>query len=357
MKALYQHLITPLKPYIQTDLVGIVPHSVLHYLPFGALYDGEHYLVEEYTLFYAPSASVLPFAFAKRKSSVAPPLVLGDPDGSLPHSRQEAQAIAQLYDLPAHVGTDALERLLWEEGQDAGIIHLSTHGVYNNRSPLFSRVLLAPDDSEDGYLEVYEIYNRGLSLDKADLVVLSACQTNVGELSRGDEIVGLSRSLIYAGTPSVIASLWSVSAESTRVLMEKFYTHLQEGTSKADALRAAQMEMIASDKYAHPYYWAAFGLTGDPGMGTGVLLRPTVEITPVPTQLATPVPAATATVVPPRPTAEITPVPTEPSMAEATQQPIPSPVATPTAGKPGGGICLAMVLPLVLVGIVIIRRK
>jgi tetratricopeptide (TPR) repeat protein len=317
MKSLYQQLIAPLKPYIKTDLVCIVPHGVLHYLPFGALHDGKHYLVEEYTLFYAPSASVLPFAFEKRKSSVAPPLVLGDPDGSLPHSREEAQAIAQLHDMPAHVGADALERLLWEEGQDAGIIHLSTHGVYNDRSPLFSRVLLAPDDTEDGYLEVYEIYNRGLNLAKADLVVLSACQTNVGELSHGDEIVGLSRALIYAGTPSVVASLWSVSDESTRVLMESFYTHMQEGMSKAEALQAAQMEMIASEEYAHPYHWAAFEVTGDDG-GSEI----TEQARQVIERVATPAPTATS-----------------------------------TAEKPGGGICPAVALPLVLVSIVILRRR
>jgi CHAT domain-containing protein len=317
MKTLYQQLIAPLKPHIQTDLVCIVPHGVLHYLPFGAMYDGEHYLVEEYTLFYAPSASVLPFAFAKRKSSVAPPLVLGDPDGSLSHSREEAKAIAKLFGVSAYVGKDALERLVWERAKDAGILHLSTHGVYSARSPLFSRVLLAPDDEEDGNLEVYEIYNRGLNLANADLVVLSACQTDVGELSRGDEIVGLSRALIYAGAPSVVASLWSVSDESTRVLMEEFYTHLREGMSKAEALRQAQMEMIASEKYAHPYHWAVFEVVGDDGSS---------------------------------------------EIIEQAQQVIgrvatPTPVATTTGEKKGGGICPALALPLMLVGIVIFRRR
>jgi hypothetical protein len=138
--------------------------------------------------------------------------------------------------------------------------------VYNARNPLFSHILLAGDNKENGRLEVYEIYNRGLDLEAVDLVVLSACQTNLGELSRGDEVIGLSRALIYAGAPSVVSSLWSVSDESTKVLMESFYTHLRAGMSKAGALRQAQMEMIASEEYAHPYYWAAFGLTGDNGV-------------------------------------------------------------------------------------------
>jgi hypothetical protein len=168
------------------------------------------------------------------------------------------------------VGEDARERWLWASASEAGILHLSAHGKYDARNPLFSHIALAGDDEEDGRLEVYEIYNRGLNLENAELVVLSACQTNVGELSRGDEIVGLSRALIYAGAPSVVSSLWSVSDESTRVLMEKFYMHLREGMSKASALRQAQMEMIASDEYAHPYYWAAFGLTGDGGQVTDI---------------------------------------------------------------------------------------
>ena len=136
------------------------------------------------------------------------------------------------------------------------------------------------DDKGNSHPDVYKIYNRGLNLEKADLVVLSACETNLGELSSGDEIVGLNRALIYAGTPSVIASLWSVSDESTRVLMEKFYTHLRAGKGKAAALRAAQMEMIASGKYAHPYHWAAFGVTGDPGVSTAV----SSSLAPTPTR-------------------------------------------------------------------------
>jgi len=311
LQALYQHLIAPLKSFIRTELVVIAPHNVLHYVPFGALHDGEHYLVEEYTLFYTPSASVLPFAFAKRKSGVTAPLILGDPDGSLPHSRREAQAIAQLYSTSAHVGGDALERWVWEQGQKASILHLSTHGVYNQRSPLFSHVLLAAGDGEDGRLDVYEIYNRGLNLEKADLVVLSACQTNVGKLSRGDEIVGLSRALMYAGAPSVIASLWSVRDESTRVLMERFYTHMREGMSKAGALRAAQVEMIASDEYTYPYHWAAFGVIGDPGEGKLPKLTAVATSTPVP---------------------------------------------TPTGGKTGGGICPSTALPLMMLVLIGVRR-
>jgi CHAT domain-containing protein len=95
------------------------------------------------------------------------------------------------------------------------------------------------------------------------LVVLSACQTNLGELSQGDEVIGLNRALIYAGTPTVVASLWQVDDEATSVLMQWLYTHLKEGMGKAEALRQAQID-VRKD-FPHPYFWAAFVLMGDGG--------------------------------------------------------------------------------------------
>jgi CHAT domain-containing protein len=136
------------------------------------------------------------------------------------------------------------------------------HAKYNSENPLFSTLYLAKDHQNDGYLEVHEIY--GLDLTKnTNLVVLSACETQIGELSAGDEIVGLSRAFLLAGTPSVIASLWPVNDKATAFLMERFYTHLKDGQERGEALRQAQIEVQAV--YPHPYYWAAFVLTGDEG--------------------------------------------------------------------------------------------
>ena len=126
--------------------------------------------------------------------------------------------------------------------------------------PLFSRILLSPDGRNDGSLDVAEVY--GLDLARTDLVVLSACETQLGAQSRGDDIVGLSRAFIYAGTPSVVGSLWSVNDRATAVLMTALYQRLAEGMNKAEALQAAQAETRA--RFPHPYYWAAFVLTGDP---------------------------------------------------------------------------------------------
>jgi CHAT domain-containing protein len=120
---------------------------------------------------------------------------------------------------------------------------------------------LGHGSNDDGALETNQIAE--LDLRKTGLVVLSGCRSQAGRLTRGDEIIGLSRAFIYAGSPSVIASLWSVDDEATRALMVSFYSHLRQGLSQADALRSAQID-VRKD-FPHPYYWAGFVLTGDPG--------------------------------------------------------------------------------------------
>ncbi|MCL4298813.1 MAG: CHAT domain-containing protein [Anaerolineae bacterium] len=267
LQHLYHWLIEPLKPYIDVPIIGIIPHNVLHYLPFTALSDGEHYLSDDYTLFTLPSASVLRFIREKRKPNPNTILALGNPTvdepglTNLKSAEQEVNMIASLYGIRALVGNAATESAVWSQANKVGILHLAAHGTFNPYNPLFSAIHLAKDKDNDGLLEVHEIY--GLDLIHADLVVLSACKTVIGELSAGDEVVGLNRAFLYTGTPTVIASLWNVEDKATGILMERFYTHLRTGLNKAKALRQAQQEI--REEYPHPYYWAAFVLTGDPG--------------------------------------------------------------------------------------------
>ena len=182
----------------------------------------------------------------------------------LRYANQEALTIAKLYNTQPLVGSAAMESALIARASNFNILHLAAHGELNQDSPLFSRIILAPGGDTDGSLEVHEVY--GLDLAKADLVVLSACQTQLGKQSRGDDIIGLTRAFFYAGTPTVIASLWKVDDQATMDLMTSFYTHLRQGMSKAGALQAAQAE--TREKYPHPKYWAAFVLTGDAGTRT-----------------------------------------------------------------------------------------
>ena len=268
LKQLYQWLIAPLHSNLATTKLTIVPHSVLHYLPFAALSDGDRYLIDDYTLTLLPSASTLRFLPKKRKPDATTILALGDPKTDEPglrplrFAKQEVNKIARLYKSAPLVETAATETALRSRAIEAGILHLSAHAKYNKHNPQFSTIYLAPDDRYDGRLEVHDIYSLDLTAN-TNLVVLSACQTQVGKLSKGDEVVALNRAFLYAGTPSVMATLWMVDDRATGMLMEQFYTHLRSGASKAEALRQAQREV--RQEYPHPYFWAAFTLTGDGG--------------------------------------------------------------------------------------------
>lgn len=294
---LHAWLIAPLQVHLTGPVLGIIPHSALHYLPFAALTDGQGYLSDDYILFSLPSASALRFIQAERKPGADTLLALGNPTSAEPlpalrFAEQEVEAIADLYGSQALVGTEATESAVWSQASQAGVLHLAAHGEYNPFSPLFSTVHLAADEQNDGRLEVHEVY--GLDLTAAtDLVVLSACQTQLGELSAGDEVVGLNRAFLYAGTPSVMASLWNVDDAATALLMERFYTHLRARLGKAEALRQAQIDTRA--EYPHPYYWAAFVLTGDAGEVNGKVAVRAATPTPTVTEETALQPAAEPT--------------------------------------------------------------
>jgi len=276
---LYEGLITPILPHLNTMQVGIIPHQWLHYIPFAALSDGDQYLGEQFTLFKLPAASTLQFLGSSEIEGPATPLIFGNPTTDNPElpplafAAQEANLVAELFGVEAMVGDAASEFALQSQVANASILHLAAHGSFDPNAPLFSRIWLAPGEDADGRLNVHEVY--GLDLENADLVVLSACQTNQGELSVGDEIVGLNRAFLY-GAPTVVSSLWSVDDEATGVLMEAFYTSLLDGMEKAQALQHAQQAVRtdpAHPAWAHPYYWAAFVLSGDPGQEGSSLVK------------------------------------------------------------------------------------
>ncbi|BAY21661.1 TPR repeat-containing protein [Calothrix sp. NIES-2100] len=275
LKNLYNYLIAPLKSYLPTPRLTIVPHNILHYLPFAALTDGERYLIDDYTLVNLPCANVLRFLRGKRSRSTNRILALGAPDNTfdkllapLNFAQKEVEAIACRFQTKAYIGKDATESLVWSQAKKAEILHIAAHGKYNPNTPLFSTIHLAMDDKaevaqKDGRLEVHDVYKLDLTT-STNLVVLSACETFIGntqKVSLGDEIIGLNRAFIYAGTPSVIASLWNVEDRATQSLMKKFYHYLKMGMDKAKALQQAQIAVRKNQP--HPSYWAAFVLTGD----------------------------------------------------------------------------------------------
>jgi len=273
LQDLYTWLIAPIKNQLKTPRVGIIPHLALHYIPFAAVTDGQNYLGEQYQLFELPSAGSLRYIqqhAAQATNSGA--VIFGNPATKetglpiLPYAAAEAEAVAQTLEANDYTGANATELQLRESVSGKAVLHLAVHGSYNQYNPLYSTLYLASDSNGefDGRLEVHEIF--GLNLKGSQLVVLSACETQLGQLSTGDEVVGMTRAFMFAGAPSVLASLWRVDDEATQPLMTAFYKHWREdGMNKAQALQAAQADVRANPKWESPYYWAAFVLSGDVG--------------------------------------------------------------------------------------------
>jgi CHAT domain-containing protein len=179
---------------------------------------------------------------------------------ALPFSEAEARVIASLYQTQPLIGAKATKKAVKERlsSYRYRVIHLSTHGILNQKVVGESAIALAPGDGDDGYLTVNDILDLKLN---ADLVVLSACDTGRGEIS-GDGVVGLSRALMTAGSRSLIVSLWSVNDRSTSELMQEFYRQWQNGKkSKAVALREAMLKV--RQQYPAPYHWAGMTLMGE----------------------------------------------------------------------------------------------
>jgi CHAT domain-containing protein len=264
----FDQLFAPLLSAIHQRKLVIVPHGVLHYVPFAALRNRqtERYLIDDYTLTYIPSASALRFLRAKESPVDGGALILGDPETSmsrLPGAAEEASFVARRFGATAHLGADAREELLYAASGRFDLVHLAAHGIYDPKNPLFSRIALAKDESHDGSLTVDEILST-LDLTGVNLVVLSACQSAAGVRSGGDEVVGLTRALLYAGTPGVISTLWNIDDAASAGLMQEFYRRLAGGTSVAEALRQSQLAVKENQRFSNPKYWAAFVLTGDP---------------------------------------------------------------------------------------------
>ena len=253
LSQLYDEVFAPVRGHLQASHVVIVPHGVLHYLPFHALHDGSGYLIDSLTVSYAPSASI--FALCQRKPAPAShgALVFGVPDSRAPLILDEVQTVAAT--LPGAelvVGAEANEAKLRDGGTRSGIIHIATHGSFRQDNPMFSGIRLG-----EAYLNLYDLYQ--LKLD-ADLVTLSGCATGMSVVSPGDELLGLTRGLLFAGARSLLLTLWDVHDASTAEFMACFYRRLTAHQPKRAALQGAMQEL--RQQHPHPYHWAPFVLIG-----------------------------------------------------------------------------------------------
>jgi len=291
---LYDLLLKPAQSLLggKSSLV-IVPDDRLWELPFQALLDEQdRYLIERSAVSYAPSLTVLREMRARSdkrraEASSSTLLALGNPLigketverarltmrdeklSPLPEAEAEVRALGRLYGArrsKVYVGVEAREDRLKAEAGQARILHFATHGVLNNASPLYSYLALAQGDkNEDGLLEAWELMQLDL---KADLAVLSACETARGRTSAGEGVIGLTWALFVAGTPATVVSQWEVESTSARDLMLNFHRQLRAPRAagkltKAESLRRAALKLMKNPGTNHPFYWAGFVLVGD----------------------------------------------------------------------------------------------
>jgi CHAT domain-containing protein len=295
---LYTTLLKPAQGQLRTlNNLVIVPDDVLWELPFQALQSSANrFLVQDYAISYAPSLTVLREMSRKRQirrpTTSSTLLAIGNPDigkatrgrdepvimggqlQPLPEAERQVRSLGQLYgsgQSKTYIGSEAREERLKQEAGAYRILHLATHGILNNASPMYSHLVLsqsAGEVSEDGLLEAWEIMK--LELD-AELAVLSACDTARGKVSAGEGVIGLSWSLFVAGCPSAVVSQWKVESSSTTELMLEFHRRLKGSatgqskvsSSKSEALRQASLRLMRSKEYGHPFYWAGFIVVGD----------------------------------------------------------------------------------------------
>jgi len=263
-RSFYARLLKPIEPMITTRQLLIVSHGVLHYLPFSALHGGTDYVIDRYGIRHLPSASVMQYLKDRQRPKALGVLAfgnpdLGDPQYDLKFAQDEAVAIAKGFpQTKVLLRKDASKTAFKSFGPQFAYLHFATHGKFDPDVPLNSGLLLAGDAQNDGFLSLGELYSLRLN---ADLVTLSACETGLGKINNGDDVVGLARGFLYAGSNAIVASLWEVDDQATSLLMTEFYANIKKG-NKREALRQAQLAV--KKQFEHPFYWAAFQLTGRP---------------------------------------------------------------------------------------------
>ena len=298
-RELYEQLLAPAAKQLEgkTALV-IVPDGSLWGLPFQALRTGgEKFLVEDFAISYAPSLSVLREMMKKARPKPAHNsggdsvlLAFGNPTLGeqvtaraaslsmseslfpLPEAEKQVNQLAQLYGPSrsrVYTGAAATEDKAKTEAARFSVLQFATHAVLNDSNPMYSHVVLSRPASgaEDGLLEAWEMMNLDI---RADMVVLSACETARGRVGAGEGVIGMTWALFVAGSPTTVVSQWKVESASTTELMLEFHKNLRGGAagpkeplSKAQALRQASLKLLRGTEYRHPFYWAGFVVVGD----------------------------------------------------------------------------------------------
>jgi CHAT domain-containing protein len=252
LKQLYALLVEPLREFLPGSRLTVVPHGVLHTVPFHALHDGAQYLLDPYEIAYAPGGAVWRACRERGEIHGERSRVYALSEAGIVHTQEEAENLRHLLpDVSVFTEQAATLDAVPQEGVFQHL-HFATHAVFRKDNPLFSALRLA-----DGWLFAHDLYRRRLD---CSLVTLSACHTGTGAIAPGDEVLGLVHGFLYAGARAVLVSLWAADDAATAALMRECYSGMAEGMSRAAALRSAQKAV--RERWPHPYHWAAFTLVG-----------------------------------------------------------------------------------------------
>jgi CHAT domain-containing protein len=246
----------------------IVPHGPLHYLPFQALRLDGSYLIQRNPMSIAPSISVAA-RLAQRTPTTQPqllafgnPAVNPDVANPLPGAEKEVHELSQAFPGAKLFFREQANKDNFEANAPGSkLVHIAAHAMADTLDPLHSKVLLADENGQANYLEAKDVL--GMKLGGVAMVALSACESGLGRVENGDEVLGFTRSFLSAGTSTLLVSLWPVSDAATEKLMTTLYTDLAKGIEVQDAMREAQLAVMANPETAHPYFWAPFNLIGN----------------------------------------------------------------------------------------------
>ena len=254
LRELYTELLVPIRSRLRGRHLIVVPHEVLHQVPFHALFDGNQYLIDSFTVSYAPSASVYMQCRQKQANKSGPFLIFGVSDRQMPSIGEELESIASIFpEAISFVGRNASEQILREKGPQSRLIHIATHGVFRQDKPVLSGIRLG-----NSFLTLYDLYRLRLPVEQ---VTLSGCSTGLNAVAAGDELIGLMRGLLSAGARTLLLTLWDVNDKTTAEFMSGFYKRFFTHANRALALQEAMREL--RERYPHPHYWAPFVLVGN----------------------------------------------------------------------------------------------
>src|SRR5690606_2956813 len=268
---IYTKILEPLIGNKKYKKLTIIPDGPLNYIPFEALntnYENPSYLMENIAVSYTNSLTLLSqlkenLKYNSDVLAFAPTFNNESTLSQLPNNIKETSGIFTHFMGKEFINEEATLDNFKLENNKFGIIHLATHAILNDKNPELSYLAFTENKTNNYLLYTSDLYNLNLN---ASLITLSACETDLGDLNKGEGLISLSRGFFYAGAKSILSTKWKINDASTSHIMDRFYYYLSKGENKDRALQQAKLDFVKTNKQnplSHPYYWSAFVLSGN----------------------------------------------------------------------------------------------